>query len=384
MAKQWKWTPEEESYLEDTWGVKPVDFIAKHLNRSIDAVIVRKDRLGLGSFLGSGDYVTFNQLLIALGKTGGSGYKITSWVKNRNFPIKYKRVKDNKFKVVYLHEFWAWAKKNRTMIDWSKVDPDILGEEPSWVKTQREADFKKNSKVKMTPWAKSEDELLKSLLKQFKYSYSDLSKRLHRTEGAIQRRITDLGIKERPLRADNHVKWTDAEFEKLTKMIKQGLSYELMSDVLGKSSKAIRGRVYMMYLTENLDKVAVMIGKGSWSDGRPERPITHRCMNAAEKAQVCDNLTTIVTILKHKISEHYEGSDYWQRELCAKWDDLCLAGEPGCDYCESFVRIRPQYCRRCGATFLKREKADICDRCKVMRKKQYQRKWMVLQGIKNT
>ncbi len=64
-----------------------------------------------------------------------------------------------------------------------------------------------------------------------------------------------MGIKARPLKADNQIKWTAAEFALLDELIKEGYGYELISEKLGKSAKAVRGRVYCMYSTENLDKV---------------------------------------------------------------------------------------------------------------------------------
>jgi hypothetical protein len=267
---------------------------------------------------------------------------------------------------------------NRSLIDWSKVEKNILGPEPDWVQSQRKVNHLTNLKIKVTPWTPAEDTLLKNMLKEFRYSYKDLSKELQRSEGAIQRRILDLGLKERPVKADNHISWTQDEYARLAQMIKQRFSYELMSDELGKSSKAIRGRVYDMYLTENLDKVAGMIGVGGWGDGRPERPISHRLLTAAEKEQVKIDLTKCVGLLKGLICSHYDSNDYWQRELCMNWNDMCTAGEISCDACTSFIRIRPQYCKRCGATFLKREKVNICDRCVGIRKKQHQRKWVVL------
>lgn len=148
MGKQRNWTKEELDYLQDNWGAVSVETIAARLNRSIEAIKIKKDRLGLGAFLDSGEYVTFNQLLKALGITGGSGYLMTSWVKNRGFPIKYKKVLKNKFKVVYLKDFWKWAEKNRSMINWSKVEIGILGEEPPWVLTQRRTDFQSCVKIK--------------------------------------------------------------------------------------------------------------------------------------------------------------------------------------------------------------------------------------------
>lgn len=68
------------------------------------------------------------------------------------------------------------------------------------------------------------------LLSKYKYSYKELSLKLQRTEGAIQRRICDLGIKERPVKADNHIKWTESEYMMLGEMIKNGYSYELISE----------------------------------------------------------------------------------------------------------------------------------------------------------
>lgn len=384
MGLQRNWSQEEINYLQDNWGAISIKSISKRLNRSVEAINVMKNKLGLGAFLDSGEYITFNQLLKAIGINTGSGYFMISWVKNRNFPIKFKTVNECKFKVVYLKDFWIWAEANRTMIDWSKVEKNILGKEPAWMPKQREADYLKNLKVRTTPWTKSEDAKLAHLLKQFKYSYSDLSKLLRRSEGAIQRRIHDLGLKERPLKADNHTPWTPEEYIKLGEMIKQRLSYELMTDELGKSAKAIRGRVYSMYLTENLDKVAAMIGNGQWGDGRPERIISSRLLNSSEREQVKQDLSKIAGILKGLVCKHYNDNDYWQRDLCMNWDDGCTAGELNCDDCTNFIRIRPQYCRRCGVTIISRKKTDICDRCKVARKKQYQRKWMALHGsLKN-
>jgi hypothetical protein len=37
-------------------------------------------------------------------------------------------------------------------------------------------------------------------------------------------------------------------------MVDSGYSYELIAEKIGKSSKALRGRVYSFYRTENLDK----------------------------------------------------------------------------------------------------------------------------------
>ncbi|MEG0854711.1 MAG: hypothetical protein RSF82_12610 [Angelakisella sp.] len=110
---------------------------------------------------------------------------------------------------------------------------------------------------------------MKGYLKEYRYSYDELSRLLHRTCGAIQRRICDLGLKERPIKADNMVKWTEAELALLSSGIRSGQSYELLSVSIGKSSKAIRGKVGATYKTESLDAVRKMMVDPFWSSGMP-------------------------------------------------------------------------------------------------------------------
>ena len=267
------WSKEEEDYLAEKWGTVSVRTIAKKLGRSENAVIVRKNRMGLGAFLESGEYITWNQLHIALGMGKSDSYKMISWVKNRGFPIHTKRVNNNSFRVVYLEEWWEWAEKNRDLLDFSKFEENTLGEEPQWVKEKRRHDVERTQKYIMTPWTKAEDDKLRFLVARQKYTYDDLSKMLRRTNGAIQRRLCDLNIRDRPIKADNRTRWTEEDFKRLGEFIKTGYGYDLMAEQIGKSSKAVRGIVYAVYLTENLDKVRQIIGSGQFGDNRPERKI---------------------------------------------------------------------------------------------------------------
>ena len=378
MGQARNWTQEELNYLMDNWGVIPKTTMAKKLNRSINAINIKKDRLGLGAFLDSGEYVSFNQLLIALGKAGGYGYKSISWIRDRGFPVKYKTVENSKFRVVYLKDFWQWAEAHRNFIDFSTFERHSLGEEPAWVEEQRNRDKLKNLKYKTAPWTKIEDQRLAGLLKEHRYTYLELSIKLGRTSGAIQKRILDLSLRERPVKADNHVSWENEDFERLSDFIKQGYSYDLIAEILQRSSKAIRGLVYRVYRTERIDLVRTMMGDGQWGDGKPE-PIVGGMLLPAEKRQVRQAMADLTTLLKVRRNQlAFDG--YWQKDMCIYWDNVkgCTAGESDCDSCSSFIRIREQYCRRCGATFMEREQMEICPRCKVQRKKQYQKKWAVL------
>lgn len=249
-----KWSQEDLDYLCDKWGTVSMKSIASKLNRSENSILIKVQRLGLGPFLENGEYISFNQLLHALGVQGGYKYKAISWVENRAFPLKTKRVNNCSYKIVYIEEFWEWAEKYRNFLDFSKFEENALGKEAAWVKEKRKHDFEQSRKYITTPWTIVDDKKLEKLLKDYKYSYAELSKILRRTNGAIQRRICDLGLKERPIKANNHVKWTNDEFNKLVQLIGDGFGYEYMQDVIGKSAKAIRGSVYRLYGTENLDK----------------------------------------------------------------------------------------------------------------------------------
>lgn len=195
------WTPEEETYLMEKWGQASIPAIAKKLERTIGAVKIRASKLRLGPVLMSGDYVTLNQLLVAVtGSRGSYSYKCESWVKKRGLPVHTKRVVDNSFKVVYLDEFWEWAERNRSFIDFSKMEPLALGAEPDWVGRQRKIDAVSFANQRKDPWTKDEDQRLVYLLKQHKYTYAEVSRELRRSAGAIQRRCRDLNLKERPVR----------------------------------------------------------------------------------------------------------------------------------------------------------------------------------------
>lgn len=374
-----KWTEEDETYLSDNWGHIPVPSLCKKLNRTKSAILVRVHRMGLPPFLESGEYITLNQLFVAVtGSMKSYSYKMRSWIENRGFPVHYKKNDQCTWRVVYIDEFWKWAEKNRSFIDFSKMEPNILGKEPAWVAAQRRQDSKSNANYRKDPWTQREDSLLREYLKQFKYGYAELSKMLGRSAGAIQRRICDLNLKERPIKADNHKSWEEWHFQTLADMIRAGYSYGAIGETLGKSEKAIRGRVYDFYRTENADKVRVMLGDGPWGTGRPELTV----LDSKRKSQVKNDLTRLSELLLIRRNQlNFDG--YWQKDMCMKWHDIrgCTAGQGNCDECTEFLRIRPQYCKRCGATFFSRQMSDICDSCKKARKKQHQRKWAVLRNL---
>jgi hypothetical protein len=273
------WKPEEEDYLMEKWGQISVPAIAKKLNRTTNAVKVRAQRLGLGAVLMAGEYVTLNQLLLAVnGGSSSYGYKMKSWVENRGLPVHTKKVNRCSFRVVYIEEFWEWAERYRSFIDFSKMEPLALGEEPDWVAEQRKKDFEAYAIQRKDPWGEDEDSRLKMLLSKHRYSWAEISEMMHRSHGAIARRCRDLGIKDRPVSMELTGKrgtWTSEDFEILADGIRHGDSYAAIGKAVGRSEKCVRSKVYNDYLTENADKVREMLGDGAWGHGAPEMDVRH-------------------------------------------------------------------------------------------------------------
>ncbi len=376
------WTAAETQYLEEKWGNVSIPYIAKKLNRTVSAIKIKAQKLGLGAVLMSGSYISLNALMQAVTGHNVQTYQLKSWIENRDLPVHTRRVEKNSFRVVYLDEFWEWAEKNRSFIDFSKMKPFALGVEPDWVKEQRAKDFQGHSLQRKDPWTAAEDERLLFLLKQQKYGYKELSEKLCRSEGAIQRRCQDLGTKYRPVKADNHGPesvWTAEDFEVLANGIRAGDGYAAISARIGKSEKAIRGKVYFTYLTESADKVRAMLGDGKWGDGAPVPTVKQGLSLSRTRTALKKDLAALVSVLRYRMNE-LGFEPYWQRFMCMHWDDFkgCTAGETDCDTCTSFRRIREQYCARCGGTFLEREENRFCEKCRTARKKQARKKWCIL------
>ena len=318
------WTAEEYEYLKENWGYKSIPAIARHLDRSKSAIKIKAVRLNLGAALDNGDWITWNQFLKAVtGRGSSDGYKMKSWVENRDFPIHEKRVDECKFKVVYISEFWKWAEKNRSFIDFSKMEPLILGKEPDWAAEQRKKDFYTFALQRKVPWTQEEDDRLKILLSRQKYGYAELSEMLKRSEGAIQRRCLDLGIKSRPVKADTHgltAAWTAEMYEIVANGIKDGEGYFFIAQKIGKSEKAVRGKVYSVYFTENLDKVREMIGSGRWGSGAPE-PTLRQAKNLSQyRSTYLKEIAALIGCLQYRKNQLGYG-EYWQKDMCMNWDD---------------------------------------------------------------
>ena len=235
------WTEEEEEFLAENWGMFSMEHIAKKLNRTPHAIQIRAVKLGLGPFLESGDYITLNQLLLQLRGYNGRTYTVKQWIE-KGLPVKTKKAKNSSFRVVNLDDFWKWAEKNRTLIDFSLLEENILGKEPEWLKEQRKADIERRMQYKTGPWTKTEEQLLIQLVNSQRYTYRELSQRLRRTEGAIKKRMSVLGIKT-SLRSSIKKRWSEEETELLIDLYYKGHTPDTICNYIDRSAQACRGKI---------------------------------------------------------------------------------------------------------------------------------------------
>lgn len=228
-----KWTYSELEFLKEKYGNVSVKEISRILNRSVTAVLVKVDRLKLGSFTSNADdYVMLNSILPKIGIDPSYINKL----KKHKFPIKTILVIEKRIKIVYIDQLLKWLEKdnNKHLVDFSNLEEgEIFAIEPEWFKEKRKAD-KMYKRFKKDKWTTSENKRLISLCEEYKYSYKEISYKLNRTEGAIKKQLDTLKVKVRPLRTENKDWWTPEEIALVKKMYKQGYKTDVIKDFLPK------------------------------------------------------------------------------------------------------------------------------------------------------
>lgn len=241
--KKKMWSEKDDAYLQDKWGTVSIGRLAKVLGRSENAVVVRAQRIGCGAHLAGDSRISLNQLLYAIyGIPNGQAYIRNRLIQN-GLPVKWHTVRKNRFRVIDIEDFWKWAEKNKSLLDFSRLEKYSLGAEPDWVDIKRKADFDKTQRQGRhnTAWTSAEDARLRRMLDKGIYTYTDLAKELRHSEGAVKRRILDLGIELRPVRAKPRA-WSDEDIETLCSMVDQGYDFSQIADKLGRSALATRGK----------------------------------------------------------------------------------------------------------------------------------------------
>ena len=244
-----RWPADKERFLKENWGEMSIPEIAKKLNKSGSAVKQKAHKIGLKRHIHSGpEYITMSQLCKKIKMS--YSYTVQKLI-DKGMPVQEKKSIKKRYKIIYLKDFWQWAEKDKMRIDFSRVERGCLGPEPGWVDDKRRADALAK-KYSRRPWTAEEDERLVNILDTYSCSYREVSIMLGRREAAIQGRMTDLGLKQRPLKADNHNPWSFEETQKLIDMYYKGYISELIAEEIPRSAKAINGKIERMVMAGEL------------------------------------------------------------------------------------------------------------------------------------
>lgn len=228
--KRKEWKNEEIEYLKENFGSEPIEEIARKLNRSVSAVILKSRRLRMGSISANMDNLSAYQLGKALGIQARD---VISFI--TKYGLKARKVKLIKRKVyrIKLNNFWKWAELNKNRIHWDKVEKNVLGKEPPWVDDARkEIDIA--TKKKYTKWSEYEKDKLKFYYNKG-LTYKEIANRLNRGIATVQAMRKKMGLPNKII----ELKWQDEEIEILIDMAFKGYKDEEIAEELGRSKKMV-------------------------------------------------------------------------------------------------------------------------------------------------
>ena len=163
-------------------------------------------------------------------------------------------------------------------------------------------------------------------------------------------------------------KWTPEEDRQLIDMFRRGgMTNAEMGEVLGRPASGVEHRLLRLDVW----------GTGKYIGDARQKERKAKREKFEQKALI---IQLQRVLLAHRNSMEF--GEYWQKDMCMNWDNVlgCKAGCTDCDSCSDFIRIQPQYCVRCGATFYEREPNRRCERCRIARRKSAYKKYRHLFG----
>ena len=247
MGKSRKWTQEEIEYLEDKYGTVKIETISKKLNRSVSAIANKVSRMNLGRWYTLQDGVTMGELSKATTITHGT---LRNWTEHYEMPFRKKSIRQSDFYIINLDDFWKWAETHKQMVEWDKIERLAIGPEPHWVNEARKAKvIDKDLSAKKIPWTSSDDEKLKWMLKQYKFTYPEISKELNRTHGAIKRRMSDLNLKMRPIPMPKKKVYSEEEVQEILNLYNAGYGFKFIAREFDRSEAGVRSKIERMGYT---------------------------------------------------------------------------------------------------------------------------------------
>lgn len=239
------WTKEEIKFIEEKYGVLSFEAIGKRLGRSKEAIRVKAKRLDLGGIFNASEYLTAKELARALNVDSKT---IIRWIEKHGLKGNLKKIGlKGYFWRIKPNNFWKWAKDHQDMIRWSKVEFNILGKEPKWVKAARQNDMVK-PKRQATNWTSVEDSYLRMYWDVGKTA-KEIAEILNRTIPGIRKRARKIGLRNKVI----EISWKPEEIKILKEMKLQGYTDNEVAEELGRDISSVSWKRKMLIKTGELD-----------------------------------------------------------------------------------------------------------------------------------
>ena len=180
-----EWNIEEIDYLEEHIGVYKIETIAKKMDRSLNSVVMKINRLGLANTKKQTGLITIGELARHLKVDRNT---VKGWVEKHGLPCTKKITRYNKrFYFIDPIDFWKWAESQKDKVMFSKIEPRILLPEPDWVEKERQRDQQTDKKRAYKSWTTEQDKRLVEL-RDKGLTYKEIGKILNRSAYSVEHR----------------------------------------------------------------------------------------------------------------------------------------------------------------------------------------------------
>ncbi|MDY6867466.1 MAG: hypothetical protein SVT56_06115 [Chloroflexota bacterium] len=125
VDNQTRWAPEEDRYLRENLGRKPLKQIAKELGRSVNALKVKFTRLGYNAPTKISGWLTLNKASKVLGV---DAHATKGWFLHGILPGRYAYVRSNDIVMIKLDDlkYWATRPQHWPYFDVNRMAPGYL------------------------------------------------------------------------------------------------------------------------------------------------------------------------------------------------------------------------------------------------------------------
>ena len=221
-----KWTPEEEEYLEASWGSLSIGEIASNLKRTDFSIKVKAVRMGLGPMLESSDKLSISEVSEILNVTRDR--IMNTWVKKGLIVDKETLGREKAYYLVSYNNLISVLQNNPYEWDSRTVEKGLLGPETVWIEIKRRWD-EENNPLFYRRW--TDEELLIAIkMIEENYSYKEIAKEINRSDKAVAYMLRSLGY--------NLKKWNKTETAFLIENYKE-LTYKQIAEILNKSLDSV-------------------------------------------------------------------------------------------------------------------------------------------------